>query len=51
MSKSPKVALITGAARRVGAEIAKLLHAAEFNIVLHYNHSEADAKQIVTILH
>lgn len=46
MSKNSKVALVTGASRRVGAEIAKLLHAAGFNIVLHYNHSEADAKQL-----
>lgn len=46
MSKNSKVALITGASRRLGAEIAKLLHAADFNIVVHYNHSEADAKQL-----
>jgi len=46
MSKNSKVALVTGASRRVGAEIAKLLHAAGFNIVLHYNHSETDAKQL-----
>ncbi len=46
MQKKPlasKVALVTGAARRIGAEIARTLHAADMNIVLHYNTSEAEA--------
>src|ERR1700730_2234251 len=39
-----KTALITGAARRVGATIARKLHAAGANIVLHYRSSaEASA--------
>lgn len=42
-SKASKVALITGAARRIGAEIARLLHAEGMNVVLHYNASEGDA--------
>jgi pteridine reductase len=37
-----KAALITGAARRVGAAIARKLHAAGANVVLHYR-SSADA--------
>lgn len=41
-----KVALITGAARRVGAEIAKSLHTNNMNIVVHYNASEHDAKEM-----
>lgn len=41
-----KVALITGAARRVGKEIALTLHAAGMNIVIHYNESEPDAKKL-----
>lgn len=41
-----KVALITGSARRVGAEIARCLHASGINIVLHYNASEEAAKQL-----
>lgn len=41
-----KVALITGAARRIGAEIAKKLHEAQMNIVLHYNSSEQAAIQL-----
>jgi len=33
------VALITGAARRVGAEISRALHAAGFRVMLHYRRS------------
>jgi pteridine reductase len=39
-----KAALITGAARRVGATIARKLHAAGANVVLHYR-SSAEAVQ------
>ncbi len=35
--------LITGAARRVGAEVARVLHAAGANILIHYRSSAADA--------
>lgn len=46
MQKNPlvgKVALITGAARRIGAEITRELHQAGMNVVLHYNSSEEEA--------
>jgi len=46
MANFPKVVLITGAARRVGAEIAAILHEAGCNIVLHYHRSAAEAKQL-----
>jgi pteridine reductase len=49
MQKNPlfsKVALITGAARRIGAAIVRELHAAGMNIVLHYNYSEDEATQL-----
>jgi len=46
MTKINKVALITGAARRVGAEIAHTLHAAGINVILHYNRSEAEATRL-----
>jgi pteridine reductase len=38
-----RVVLITGAARRVGAEIARTLHAAGANILIHYRSSAAAA--------
>lgn len=45
-SLTGKTALITGAARRVGAAIARLLHAEGANLVIHYRHS-AQAAQIL----
>jgi pteridine reductase len=45
-SKTNKVALITGAAKRIGAEIARQLHAEEFNVVIHYHHSEKAAQAL-----
>lgn len=41
-----KVALITGGARRIGAEIATTLHAEGMNVVLHYNISKEEALQL-----
>jgi len=38
-----KVALISGGARRVGAEIARTLHAHGMNLVIHYRSSRDDA--------
>ncbi len=38
-----KTVLITGAARRIGAEISRTLHDAGMNIVLHYHSSRAEA--------
>ncbi len=40
---SISVALITGAARRVGAAIARALHAAGMDVILHYRHSATEA--------
>ena len=37
-----KVVLVTGAARRIGAAIARRLHAAGANVVLHYRGSEGE---------
>ena len=42
-----KVVLLTGAVRRVGAEIARRLHAEGAALALHYRHSEAEAKGLV----
>ena len=45
-----KVAIITGAARRIGAAIAKYLHESGFNVVIHYNNSKADALALMQSL-
>lgn len=46
----PPVALITGGARRIGAEIAQQLHQAGFNLVLHYRHSVDEAEALASVL-
>jgi pteridine reductase len=46
----PKVALVTGAAKRIGAEIARTLHYEGYFVVIHYRHSESEAKQLQTEL-
>jgi pteridine reductase len=38
----PPVALITGAARRVGAQIARTLHAAGYDLALHFRRSSVE---------
>ena len=45
-----KVALVTGGARRVGAAIARRLHAAGANVVLHYRDSAVDADALAAEL-
>jgi len=41
-----KAALVTGGGRRVGAAIARRLHAAGASVLLHYRDSEADAARL-----
>ncbi len=41
-----KTVLITGAARRVGAHMARVLHAAGMNIVIHYRGSRSEAEAL-----
>jgi len=47
---SPPVALVTGAARRIGAAIARHLHADGFDIALHFHRSAAEAKALAAEL-
>lgn len=49
-SLTGKTALITGGARRVGAEIARTLHAQGMNLVIHYRASKDDAHVLKTEL-
>ena len=45
-----KTALVTGGARRVGAAIARRLHAAGASVVLHYRDSASDADKLAAEL-
>jgi pteridine reductase len=49
-SLTGKTVLITGAARRVGATIARTLHAAGANLVIHYRNSARDAESLAAQL-
>lgn len=44
------VALVTGAARRIGATIARHLHAAGYDVALHYRSSSADVETLMAEL-
>ena len=46
MPEHPPVALITGAAKRVGAVIARTLHARGYDLVLHHRNSAAEASAL-----
>lgn len=46
-SASAPVVFLTGAARRVGAETARVFHTAGFRVVIHYRSSEPDAIDLV----
>lgn len=47
---SNRIALITGAARRLGAAIARELHAAGFDTIIHYRQSEQAAQALASEL-
>ena len=47
MKLAGKTALITGAARRIGAQSAKTLHENGANIIIHYGNSSEEAQKLV----
>jgi pteridine reductase len=47
MQLNSKTALVTGAANRLGAQIARTLHQNGANLIIHYRSSEAAAQQLV----
>jgi NAD(P)-dependent dehydrogenase (short-subunit alcohol dehydrogenase family) len=50
MELKGSVAIVTGAAKRVGKAIALALAKKGVNIILHYNHSEAEAKATAQLI-
>ena len=50
INESDRVALVTGASRRIGAEIVRGLHAAGYRVLLHYHRSEEAARQLAGAL-
>jgi pteridine reductase len=48
MKKPAPVVLITGGGRRIGAEIARHLHAAGYRLALHCRHSRAEAEALAS---
>lgn len=49
-SREHRVALVTGGARRIGAAIARRLHAGGMNVALHYRSSRDDARALCDAL-
>lgn len=45
-----KIALVTGAARRIGAAIIKHLHQTGFRVIIHYHSSVAEAQALIASL-
>lgn len=50
MGEPAPAALVTGAARRLGAAIARALHAAGFDVAIHYQRAEREATALVAEL-
>jgi pteridine reductase len=50
MNASRPVAIVTGSARRIGAAIARRLHAAGYDLALHYRDSANDAEALAAEL-
>lgn len=49
-TENSPVALITGGARRIGAEIIRQLHQQGYRALIHYRHSRDEAQQLADVL-
>ncbi len=47
MQQHDKVVLVTGAARRIGLEISRHLHAQGCRVIVHYQHSKQEAEHLI----
>lgn len=50
MSNIQKIVLITGAARRIGAQMAKTFHEEGYGVVIHYHNSNKEAEELAALL-
>jgi pteridine reductase len=50
MKDNEKVALITGAAKRIGAATTRMLHDAGYRVIIHYRSSDEAAEELATEL-
>jgi len=49
-SRNNQVILVTGAAKRIGCEIINVFHSRNFNVIIHYNKSAAEANRLCDTL-
>jgi pteridine reductase len=50
LPRKPPCALVTGAGRRIGAAVARRLHAHGFDVAIHFNRSKVEAQLLVADL-
>ena len=50
MATYNKVALVTGSARRIGAQTVRILHESGYNVIIHYRRSAEEAEKLAATL-
>ena len=48
LNSKKKIALVTGGAKRIGRQICDFLILNNWQVILHYNHSEKEAKEFAS---